>query len=164
MIIHPPHSAARCLLLCLPFERTLGQVLHAGQLDGVDSVTDVTIDTSRLREKHTMHLYATATITLTCTFTISWGSGSAVASTLLVLGNLLVRILDCRHGQKYNRTIERSDAPVKNSTERPCCEQLVPKSSSYEDVKNSLQKSSCIHDHIAGIYPITNKWFAVVSM
>jgi hypothetical protein len=115
LFIHPPHSAARGLHLCLPFERTLGPVLQTSQLDGVDSVINVTIDTSRLREKHTMHIYATATSTLTCTFTISLpGPGGAVASALLVLENLLVRILDCRHDQKYSRTIERNDAPVDN--------------------------------------------------
>jgi uncharacterized UPF0160 family protein len=41
------------------------------------------------------------------------------------------------HDQKYYRAIERSDAPVENSIER-----LVPKSSGYEDVRNSLQKSN----------------------
>jgi hypothetical protein len=41
--------------------------------------------------------------------------------------------------EKYYRSKERSDAPAENSIDRPCCEQLVPKSLGYEDVKNSLQ-------------------------
>jgi hypothetical protein len=43
--------------------------------------------------------------------------------------------------QKYNRTIESIAAQVENSIARPRCEQLVPKSSGYENVKNSLQNS-----------------------
>jgi hypothetical protein len=41
---------------------------------------------------------------------------------------------------------ERSDTPVENSFDRPCCEQLVPKSFGYEDVKNSLQNSENTFD------------------
>jgi hypothetical protein len=45
------------------------------------------------------------------------------------------------HDQWYYCTIETSDAPVENSIDRPRCEQLVPKSLGYEDVKNSLQNA-----------------------
>jgi hypothetical protein len=37
--------------------------------------------------------------------------------------------------------MSKSDTPVENSFDRPRCEQLVPKSFGYEDVKNSLQNS-----------------------
>jgi hypothetical protein len=44
-----------------------------------------------------------------------------------------------RHDQEYYCTKEWSGTPDENSFDGPRCEQLVPKSFGYEDVKNSLQ-------------------------
>jgi hypothetical protein len=56
----------------------------------------------------------------------------------------------------YYRRIERSDAPVENSIDKPRCEQLVPKSLGYEDVKHSVQTYCFIHDFQSKSFHATN--------